>query len=240
MVIKRLNRGESQTAMEKWVAMCPQLPDVEGDYVIIRDDITKLFADVKERAIEQGYRMQDYYVDEQFAVALYVYFSIKPWFSLRLAADDGFWRYLSVVVVPDIVSVRWGKDNEDHFWKIQRRIWLKQLWWYVYLSWNSSEEMTRTILGSSNCSTDTILNFVERSGKKGTCVEAYRQIIKIYSSIPAGELRKFNQGRKNDDLFRVVMKLNTARMMVMEPDLCAGGSEGYAKKLFADAGFELD
>jgi len=240
MQIKTLNRGESQIAMNKWIDKCPQLPDVEGDYAVIRNDISNLFSDIKDRAIEQGYRMQDYYVDEQFAVALYVYFSHQDWFNLRLAADDGFWRYLSVVVVPDIVSLRWGKDNEDHFWKIPRRIWLKQLWWYVYLSWNDNEKNTRDILDSPNCSTDTILNFVERSGKKGTCVEAYRQIIRIYSHIPIKKLREFNQGRKNDDLFRVVMKLNTARMMVLEPDLCEGGSEGYANKLFIDAGFDFD
>ena len=240
MVINRLDRGESQTAMDEWVNMCPQLPDVDGEYSVIRNDITNLFTEVKDKSLERGYKIQDYYTDEQFGIKLYVYFSNQPWFNLRIAADDGFWRYLSVKVVPDVVSARWGKDNEDHFWTKSRRIWLKQLWWFIYLAWNSDEKTTREIIESPNCSTDTILNFVERSGKKGTCTNAYRQIIRIYSQIPPKALSKFNRGRKHDDLFRVVMKLNTARMLVMEPDLCSGGSEGYAKKLFFDAGLDVD
>ena len=36
------------------------------------------------------------------------------------------------------------------------------------------------------------------------------------------------------------MKLNTARMMVVEPSLCYGGCQGYAKKLFLDAGINMN
>ena len=53
-------------------------------------------------------------------------------------------------------------------------------------------------------------------------------------------LSEYNKNRKADDLFRVIMKLNTARMMVAEPALCSGGCEGYAKKLFFDAGMDID
>lgn len=236
MEVKRLNPGDCLKAMNEWINMFPQLPAVEGEYSVIRNDLVNLFSSVKNEVGEQG----DYYVDEKFGIALYLYLERKSWFSLRLAADDGFWRYLSLVVVPDIVAVRWGKDNEDHYWKLSRRIWLKQIWWYIYLSWNENEKNTIKILESPNCSTDTILNFVERSGRKGTCVDAYRQIIKIYSSIPAEKLREFNRGRKAENLFRVIMKLNTARMMVMEPALCEGGCEGYALKLFRDAGITID
>ena len=239
MVIKKLDRGESKKAMDEWIEMCPQLPDIDGDYSVIRNDLVDLFVAVKDNAIEKGYKVQDYYVDEQFGILLYMYLTRQTWFNLRLAADDGFWRYLSIKVVPYIVSARWGKDNDDHFWAKPGRIWLKQLWWYVYLSWNTDEATTREIIESPNCSTDTILNFVERTGKKGTCVNAYRQIINIYSHIPTKELSEYNRGRKHDDLFRVIMKLNTARMLVMEPELCLGGSEGYAKKLFADAGIDI-
>ena len=239
MKIIKLNRGESQKAMNEWIEMCPNLPKVDEGYALVRNDIISLFDGAVSDLDKTGLKMQDYYVDARFGIALYMYLIRQPWFNLRLAADDGFWRYLSVVVVPNIVSQRWGKDNSDHFWKIPIRIWLKQIWWYVYLSWNDDEESTRTILESKNCSTDTILNFVERSGKKGTCIEAYRKIIKIYSQIPPDKLSDFNRGRKSDDLFRVVMKLNTARMLVVEPELCTGGSRGYALKLFQDAGFAV-
>ena len=51
---------------------------------------------------------------------------------------------------------------------------------------------------------------------------------------------EYKKRYKKHDLFRVVMKLNTARMMVVEPALCAGGCEGYAKKLYLDSGFDID
>ena len=107
MVIKKLDRGESKKAMDEWIEMCPQLPDIDGDYSVIRNDLVDLFVAVKDNAIEKGYKVQDYYVDEQFGILLYMYLTRQTWFNLRLAADDGFWRYLSIKVVPYIVSARW-------------------------------------------------------------------------------------------------------------------------------------
>jgi len=240
MEIKRLDRGESELAMKEWVSSYPLLPSVNDDYSLIRDDMTSLFLSVVESAEKNGYGIKDYYIDAQFGILLYIYLKKKSWFSLRLAADDGFWRYMSLKVIPDAVAVRWGKDNDSHYWSTPGRIWLKQIWWYVYLSWNKDESTTREIIENPNCSTDTILNFVERTGKKGTCVDAYRWIIYFYTKIPQYTVSEYKKKNKNHDLFRVVMKLNTARMMVAEPSLCSGGCEGYAKKLFADAGVDID
>ena len=240
MEIKRLNRGEAEKAMSEWVASYPQLPSLEGDYAVLRNDLIDLFQSVLNDAEKKGRKSRDYNTDVQFGLLLYMYLSKKVWFSLRLAADDGFWRYLSLKVVPHAVSERWGKDNDSHYWSTPGRVWLKQIWWYVYLSWTKDEATTRKILESPNCSTDTILNFVERTGKKGTCVEAYRWIVYLYSLLPPHMVSEYKKNGKNHDLFRVVMKLHTARTMVAEPALCVGGCEGYARKLFLDAGFDID
>lgn len=240
MEIRTLNRGEAEKAMTEWIEMSPKVPKLDGDYSILRNDLINLFNSVLDSGEEKSLKPQDYYTDAQFGVLLYTYLKKQSWFSLRVAADDGFWRYLSLKVIPDAVAVRWGKDNEGHYWSIPRRIWLKQLWWYVHLSWLNDEETTRKIVESPNCSTDTILNFVERSGKNGTCIDAYRWIVYFYSMIPGDVLSAYNKGRKTDDLFRVVMKLNTARMMVAEPALCRGGCQGYARKLFTDVGLDMD
>lgn len=240
MEIKTLNRGEAEKAMNEWISLFPQTPKLDSDYTILRNDLITLFQTVLNKAEEKNIKPQDYYTDAQFGILLYAYLKKQNWFSLRVAADDGFWRYLSLKVIPDAVAVRWGKDNEGHYWSIPRRIWLKQLWWYVHLSWYNDENATRKVVESPNCSTDTILNFVERSGKNGTCIDAYRWIIYFYSIIPSDVLSSYNKGRKTDDLFRVVMKLNTARMMVVEPSLCYGGCQGYAKKLFLDAGINMN
>lgn len=239
MTIERLNRGEAEKAMSEWIENYPKLPQIALDYTNIRNDLSSYFEMVQKKACETDHRIQDYYTDTNFGILLYTYFQNQKWFTLRLASDDGFWRYLSVKVIPNVVAARWGKENESHYWSTPGRIWLKQLWWYVYLSWKNDVVTTRRIIESPNCSTDTILNFVERTGRKGTCVEAYRWIIFFYSTIPSDVLSNYNKTRKTD-LFRVVMKLNTARMMVLEPNLCLGGCEGYAKKLFIDSGINID
>lgn len=240
MEIKKLNRGEAEKAMSTWVENFPNLPCLDGEYAVLRDDLISLFQLVKKDEEEKHIKVADYYTDVQFGILLYTYLSKKDWFSLRLAADDGFWRYLSLIVIPNVVGERWGKNNDSHYWSMPGRIWLKQIWWYVYLSWDTNEMCTRSILESENCSTDTILNFVERTGKKGTCVEAYRWIIYYYTKIPNSTISEYKKREKKQDLFRVVMKLNTARMMVAEPALCVGGCEGYALRLFEDAGINMD
>lgn len=240
MDIRTLNRGESGKAMTEWLASYPNPPKLDGEYAVLRSDLMKLFHAVLKNAEEKGIKIQDYYTDIHFGMLLYMYLKNQDWFSLRVAADDGFWRYLSLVVIPEAVATRWGKDNEDHYWRLQRRIWPKQLWWYIHLSWNTDEKTTMQILESANCSTDTILNLVERSGKKGTCIDAYRWIVYFYSIVPPKALSEYNKSRKKDDLFRVVMKLNTARMLVAEPALCVGGFKGYANKLFVDAGMDIN
>ena len=129
MEIRRLNRGESEKAMKEWIASYPQLPPLDGDYAVLRSDLTGLFRSVLNNAEAKGFKPRDYYTDAQFGLLLYTYLSNKTWFSLRLAADDGFWRYLSLKVIPDVVAVRWCKDNDSHYWSIPGRVWLKQIWW---------------------------------------------------------------------------------------------------------------
>ena len=240
MDIKRLSRGDAQKAMEEWIKSYPNLPEVDANYRAIREDIQNLNRKIRQDADE----VQDskYYIDAHLGLALYEYFWSFKDFSLRVAADDGFWRYLSLKVVPDVVAQRWGKDNQDHFWSKPTRIWLRSIWWYVHLAWQGDYEKTKKLLETKHFTTDTILNFEERNGRKGTCVDAYRQIIFYYSQVPEEIIKQYTRGRagNSDDLFRVVMKLNTAKMMVMEPALCLGGEKAYAKLLYKDAGVDLD
>ena len=242
MKIKSYNRGEAQNAMSDWVANYPDLPDVDPENAYIRKDIQELNKKVRSEAAQIGdSRRTDYYVDSHFGLELYEYLWNQPGFSMRTAANDGFWRYLSLAIAPDVVAQRWGKDNSDHYWSKPTRIWFRSIWWYVHLAWQGDMESTRKVLETSYFTTDTILNFEERNGRKGTCVDAYREIIKLYSIVPEEIIRQNSRGKTgSDDLFRVVMKLNTAKMMVMEPALCANGEKGYALSLFKDAGVELN
>ena len=218
MTIKRLTKKESAEAMELWISSGFVLPEVGKDYEDLRKDISIIFQTASEE--KDTYRM-----DVCFGVLLYDYLRNMPWFTERLASDDGFWRYLSLVCVPDLVGKRWGNDNADHYYVKPSRIWLKTVWWYVHLSLKDADtEKTRNLLLSANFNTDTILNLVERTGRGGTNIGVYRAIMEHYGAL---------YGPKNKD-FRSLMKLNTARTVVVEPVLYDGGINGYAISLFND------
>ena len=91
------------------------------------------------------------------------------------------------------------------FIKTSRRIWLKTIWWYVHLSWQNNINETYNIL--INNTTDTILQLVERPGL-GYNVELYRELMKQYN----------NYEDSSRNLFRTVLKLNTAQMLTTVPN----------------------
>lgn len=165
-----------------------------------------------------------YDFDLLFGLKLYNFLSEKHHISERQASQDGTWMFLSIEVIPDIVFKRWKGLNESRYYKESRRIWLKTLWWYIHLSWQGDIDSTYEILKDNT--TDDLVQLVERSGSKGYRVPLYRAIMKNYSQVQENE-----KGRKNQ-LFRRVMKLNTARARVVEPALTEGGEEQYAKELF--------
>lgn len=160
----------------------------------------------------------DYKFDLTFGLKLYKYLNKHIGFTNRMASNDAIWRYLSLKVIPDIVHSRW-QLNEDHFFKVSRRIWLKTIWWYIHLSWQGNEDATYETL--KNNSTDTILQLVERPGI-GYNVALYREVMKQYA--------KYED--KDRTLFRRVLVLNTARIVTISPELVEGGIQGYVEDLF--------
>ena len=229
MIIRYLKKQEAAAAMREWRDSGNKAPEIEPEYESIREDIGNLYEKVKSS--------NNYETDVSMGLEIYDYFQKKDFFSLRVAANDDFWRYLSVKVVPHIVADRWGDENDDHFWKKNVRIWLRSIWWYVHLSWGDTMTNTNSILTSPNFSTDTILNLVERSGRRGTFINVYRLIMYYYSRIPKQKIDSFNaSAEKHSTLFRTVMILNTARTMVLDPALYLGGEQEYVKSLFAEAG----
>ena len=221
--VKTLTRSECQDIMAAWIdSKGENAPYVDSDYVAIREAIIKMYHDA-EGSWKLAYGRHDYYVDVIFGLKLYDYLNSQEWFNLRVAANTDFWRYLSVSV-----------------WKRPMRIWLKSLWWYVHFSWCGSLEETEILLLKPMFSTDTILNLVERSGKNGTNIDLYRDIIKTYSCLGADVIERFkNRGLKETDLFRAIMKLNTAKIIVTEPSLCMGGVHGYIALLCKDLNVKI-
>jgi len=240
MIVKTLNRSEAQMAMREWLENYPTLPHVEGDYIKIRKDIQEFAKKVREECPSEIVK-KDYYIDVHIGILLYDYLDKQPGFNLRAAANDDFWRYLSIKVVPDVVADRWGKENESHYWSKSVRIWLRSIWWYVHLSWQGDMLSTAKVLEAPCFTTDSILNLEERTGRKGTFIKVYRYIMYYYSRIPKEVLEDYdkNTTTQRDGLFRIVMKLNTAKSMVIDPALYLGGEQEYVRALFMDAGVRV-
>ena len=201
---ERLSKKEAAEAMNAWLESSFSLPPLNKEYLGVRGDLITLFNESKDEAGDE----RNYKMDVFFGIALYDYLSKKPWFTERLAADDGFWRYLTLRVVPQLVGKRWGNDNDEHYYSKPNRNWLKALWWFVHLSLRRGDLVrTKTMLLGDGFSTDTILNLVERSGRHGTNVAVYRTIMYKFSCLKEPSMTGF----------RKVMKLNTAKSVVIEP-----------------------
>ncbi len=160
--------------------------------------------------------------DMKVGIALYRILA-EAGMDIRTAADDGWWRFLSLRVLPDLVKSRWDSAPPVRYWKGRSRIWLRATWWTVHLTWQGSEENTRKVLES--VTTDTVVQLVERPGKGGFRIDLTRLIFKMR------RLRKPSQ-----DQFRAIMKLNTAQIVLKEPLFCEGGLFGYVDALFTDVG----
>ncbi|GHN19316.1 hypothetical protein ME796_16730 [Lactobacillus delbrueckii] len=162
----------------------------------------------------------NYEFDVVFGIKLYQLLNEKIGFTNRVASDDNVWRSLSLKVVPDLVIKRYGLKPE-HFYKMSKRIWLKNIWWYIRLAWEGNAEETKRLL--SKYSTDTILQLVERSGL-GYYVSVDHEILKKLGNI---------EDRSNlRSVLRSVLKLNTAWLATTSPELYEGGVQGYVADLF--------
>lgn len=139
-------------------------------------------------------------------------------FNVRTAADDGVWRHLSLCVLPDRVEQRWPHRPEERFWRSRSRIWLRSIWWLTHLAWQGSESSTRAAL--AGVTTDMVVQLIERPGRGGFRVDLARSLFRERSLYRLGQ-----------DDFRALMKLNTARVMVVAPEFSLGGIDGYVSRL---------
>jgi len=173
-------------------------------------------------------KSKEYEIDLNVGLCLYKYLDPAKGFTLTMANDDDIWRYLSCVVFPDITYQRYPKPakddiriNKKRFYLHTRRIWLKTLWWYIFLSWQGDEKKTYEVLKAFG--TDTISDFIERTGQ-GYRVLLYRQLMLAYSKVD----------NKSSDLFNSIQKQNLVNCRTIEPALVDGAEKGYVKDLFKD------
>lgn len=179
--------------------------------------------DAYEKAVAIG---DGYQIDLSVGLCLFEILKPEKGFTLVMANDDDIWRYLSCKIFPDITYERYPKPakddirlNKKRFYLHTRRIWLKTLWWYVFLAWQGDVDKTRAVL--KNFGTDTISDFIERTGQ-GYRVLLYRQLMRSYATVE----------NKSSDLFNVIQKQNLVNCRTVEPSLVEGAEKGYVDSLF--------
>ena len=230
MRIQGFSKDRAREALDTW-RRDGELVELNEEYTLIRATIKDLYSSAKIESAK--YDRKDYIVDVLVGIGLYKYLSDQAWFNLRIAANDDFWRYIAACVIPDIVAERWGVNNDNYFWKQSNRLWPKTIWWYIHLTFHDSIENTQQILLLKRYNSDTIQGIVERTGKKGTFVDVYREIVFQYSLINEQLILLFKKkhAHGSDNLFRAILRLNTAKSLVTDPCLVKNGIKGYVESI---------
>lgn len=215
--------SNAQRDFDKLEVLVDKVEPIEPmkDLLLVRDKLINIRNKVFEEHGFETMNKLDYKFDLAFGIELYEYLNDEIDFTNRIATYNDIWRYLSVRVVPDIVHARWGLNAERYF-KNTRRIWLKAIWWYIHLSWQGDKLSTYEILKTNT--TDTVVQLVERPGI-GYHVEVYRELMLQYNDYED----------RSRELFRTLLKINTARLLTTSPELVEGGIVGYVKSLFEAA-----
>jgi hypothetical protein len=214
MIWSRLNPSAAKRRFEELSAGDTFAPsELTPDYRRLREKLLLVI-----RPFE-GEEDQKSAYDVETGLALYRTLN-EAGFDVRDAADDGVWRHLSLNVLPDRVEHRWSHRPDERFWRSRSRIWLRAIWWLIHLAWQGSESATKAAL--TGMSTDMIVQLIERPGRHGFRVELARALF-----------RQRSARHNSQSFFRALMKLNTARVVVVEPAFFEGGMQGYAGSLYA-------
>lgn len=186
------------------------------DYARLRDELVAVLPSSPTTRTARGR------YDVEAGLALYLILKRRG-FTPRQAAADGFWRHLSLEVLPDVVAARWEDHQPARFWSNRSRIWLRVVWWFIHLSWQGEETDTRDIL--DGITTDDMVQLVERPGRHGFRIGLYRAIMRA-----RGARRARAAGTER---FREIMTLNTVKVVMTEPELHEKGLDGYVAGLYA-------
>lgn len=213
METDRVSAQRRFAAMEKAGRFEPSM--LTPDYARIRQALLSALPTLSgTKTARGGY-------DVEAGLALYAVLA-SCGFGLRQASADGFWRHLSLEVLPDVVAARWEERQPARFWAMRSRIWLRAVWWFIHLSWQGSERETRRIL--TGITTDDMVQLVERPGRHGFRIGLYRAIMRA-----SGVRRAHRDGTER---FRELMTLNTVKVVMTEPELHEKGLDGYVASLY--------
>ncbi len=194
---------------------------VDVEYREIRE---KIFGEYERYKNKSGYE-----IDLRVGLALYELFLTDEYkLNPIYANDDDIWRYLSVKVFLDVTYLREPSSDRfgvyfshDRVYKHTKRIWIKQLWWWIHLAWQGDVDSTYEVL--KKYGSGRISQVLERAGK-GYRIDVTRKLLKKMSE-------RTTQSKVSQDDFRALMMLYYAKMFVVEPTLVDGGIDSFLDKI---------
>ncbi|QWB96607.1 hypothetical protein KHQ89_04065 [Mycoplasmatota bacterium] len=206
MTIRTLKKEHSEKHLRKFIESPKDFfENLSNDYIKIRNELKDLYLNSCE--FRDSGKLNQYQTDLSFALKIYKYFNDYSWFDVTRASDYGFWRYICVQVVPDIIQDRHGINDYSYYYSKNVRIYLPAMWWYIHMSYQGDINKTKVTLSGLN--TDYILQLVERPGKDGLYVSISRLIMYYIGILPKNILENKID---NKNLLRRVLIQNTSRM----------------------------
>ncbi|MCV2231838.1 hypothetical protein N7548_03250 [Acholeplasma manati] len=206
--------------------------DLSDEYKQIRIEIMKIFEKYKN--------LKGYEFDYRFAVDFYIIMNEIKTFKPYLTNYD-YWRYICLDVAPEVIDFRhpiddpYKESTKEYYYKKNLRMYFPTLYWYVHLSWQNTREETLKALEDNT--TDTILNLVERPGKKGISIDLFRKIMYYYYHVDKKDRKVIDSiDNKSYSLFRRVMILHLSKLNTIIPNKYREGIDGYVRMLFASFG----
>lgn len=154
--------------------------------------------------------------------------------DLSILTTTSFWRFIALDVMPEVIYDRFSTNGKiddalkAHFYSKAVRIYPYDLFWYYEIFSKGTEQETYDFLSKKCFSTDTILNTIERMGRKGFRKDIFRSILNKYSTL---DFSKFPSTKPNL-ILRSILIQHTSKNAVFIPDCYEGGVDGYVEMLF--------
>lgn len=184
-----VNNNYSYTALEADLQWLPVGDRSEGTEInVLRDKIMTLVKD--EGLTNSTSRASMTKFDHKLGLALLEWLDITP----SMAADTGMWAYLNIVLVPDLIKIRWtikGKINSERFYGNTRN-YLGSLWWGAYLA--DDDKLYNKL------SADEFVGWFER-----TSIRGYPKYINIFMEYFRTKIRE-NKSLIPVDIYRALIK----------------------------------
>ena len=175
--------------------------------------------------------LSSYQFDVEFGLKVYTCL-IKHGMTAADASNDGVWRYLQMKVLPDLIYRIWVHKtgdihiNESRMWKKSPRLYLKVLWWFIHIVWDTDEVRTRSHLNNS-CD---ISQITDRT-TMGYRINVYKAILHVYGDLEEKQISK--------RLLSRVLMLNSSYCSFLEPELLGIDLNEYVRSLYRELGVDV-